>query len=365
MDKKEEEITKKEISKKVKGANSDKIVIAAIVIFCVVFAFAIFGVFYYNTSLKPIAKFDGGTLTVSEYTVYYKMYAQYLMYSGYSEDDIPNEIAQQAALEKILVTEAKNAGMKISDEDKKEIDEMFADKDTVEQYKSSGFDLVALKNIFYDNAIINSYIEKLKAEASEEDIVNYIKSTYGEDVDMKEYVTRHILFPTVNTSTGAALSDEEVAAAKTKAEEILARALNGENFEELAKDNSADSSASEGGLYKMYSDGRTDSAYTEAVKGLEIGKITPTLVKSSYGYHIIKLDSINDNGRINSENERASYINKKIANITVEKNLSINEDALNKAVEAITGKKTSENEATNNEATDGNQEVSNETKTEE
>lgn len=350
MEKNEEEVTKKAISKKVKGANTDKIIIASIVVFCVVFAFAIFGVFYYNTNLKPIAKFDGGTLTISEYTVYYKMYAQYLTYSGYSEEDIPNEIAQQAALEKILVTEAKNAGMKISDEDKKEIDDMFLEKETVEQYKQMGFDMTALKNVFYDNAIINQYIEKLQQEATNEEIESYIKTSYGEDADLTEYVTRHILFKTIDTNTRQPLSDDEKAAAKQKAEEVLARALNGEDFETLAKENSEDTTAQDGGLYKMYADGRTDSAYSKAVMELQVGGITATLVESSYGYHIIKLDNKVENGRLNSETERSSYVNRKITTITEEKNLQVDEIALKKVVETITGKKaTAENNAVENE----------------
>lgn len=349
MEKNDEEVTKKAISKKVKGDNTDKIVISGIVLFCVVFALAIFGIFYYNSNLKPIAKFDGGTLTISEYTVYYKMYAQYLTYSGYSEEEIPNEIAQQAALEKILVTEAKNSGIQISEEDKKEIDEMFQDENTVSQYKQMGFDLVALKDIFYNNSIINSYIDKLTEEATDEDIIAYIKSSYGEDADLTEYVTRHILFKTMDTSTRQPLSDEEKAAAKQKAEAVLTRALNGEDFETLAKENSEDSTAEEGGLYKMYADGRTDSAYSKAAMSLEVGGITATLVESSYGYHIIKLDDKIENGRANSETEREEYVNMKISNITEEKNLSIDSVALAKAVETITGKKaTNENNAVEN-----------------
>lgn len=351
MENKEQDVSKKEkkaISKKVKGANSDKIVIASIVIFCLVFAFAVFGIYYYNSNLKPIAKFDGGTLTISEYTVYYKMYAQYLAYCGYSEDEIPGEIAQQAALEKVLVTEAKNAGMTISEEDKQEVDEMFADEDTVAQYEAAGFDLTALRNIFYDNAIITAYVEKMQEEASDEDIINYIKTTYGEDANLTEYVTRHILFLTVDSSTGVDLSDDKKAEAKSKAESVLARALNGENFEELAKENSEDSTAADGGLYNMYLDDRTDDAYEAAVKQLQVGGITTALVESSYGYHIIKLDAINENGRANSETERSNYINKKIANITVEKNLVVDEEALAKAVETITGKTASEGNNTIN-----------------
>ncbi len=343
----------KQISKKLKGANSDKIIIGSIIAICLIVAFGLFGVYYYNSTLKPIAKFDGGTLTISEYTVYYKLYAQYLAYYGYSEEEIPDEIAQQAALEKILLVEAQNAGMTISEEDKQEIDQMFEDEESVAQYEENGFDLVALRQVFYNNCVITDYIDKLEAEATDEEVTDYIKSTYGESADLNEYVTRHILIKTIDSSYND-LSDEEKEIARQKAQDLLTRALNGEDFEQLARDNSEDSTASDGGKYLMYMDGYTDDAYETAVKGLQVGQITTSLVESSYGYHIIKLDAINENGRVNNTTDRSAYVNKKIADMTQEKNLEINEDAVIKAVETITGRKitTTNNDTTNNTTVD-------------
>ena len=345
---------KKEISKKVKGANTDKIVIASIVVVCLLVAFGIFGIYFYNSNLKPVAKFDGGSVTVSVYSVYYQMYAQYLAYYGYDEDKIPMEVAQQAALEKVLLVEAKNAGLTLTDEDKKEIDEMFENKEQLEYFEKQGFDIGALRQVYYNNCIITNYVKKLEDEATDEEILAYIKDTYGEEnPDLTEYTTRHILLLTVNSSTGASLSDEEVAAKKEKAEAILAQALNGGDFSTLAKENSEDSTATNGGLYTMYMDGNTDEAYANAVKELEVGGITTTLVKSAYGYHIIKLDSKTENGRLKNETERSAYINKKVANLTENRNLEINQTAVEKAVEAITGKKTSTSSTSeNNDSTD-------------
>jgi len=103
----------------------------------------------------------------------------------------------------------------------------------------------------------------------------------------------------------------------------------------------------------MYMDGNTDEAYANAVKELEVGGITTTLVKSAYGYHIIKLDSKTENGRLKNETERSAYINKKVANLTENRNLEINQTAVEKAVEAITGKKTSTSSTSeNNDSTD-------------
>ena len=85
---------------------------------------------------------------------------------------------------------------------------------------------------------------------------------------------------------------------------------------------------------------------------MQVGDIV--LVESTYGYHIIKLNSITENGRSKSEYDRENYVNGNLNNISVEKNFKVNEDKIKKAVEQITGKSSSsENttDATTNETT--------------
>jgi protein-export membrane protein SecD len=77
---------------------------------------------------------------------------------------------------------------------------------------------------------------------------------------------------------------------KQKAQEILGKALAGEDFAQLAKDNSEDGSAQEGGDLGFFGRGVMVPAFEEAVfsGSLENGKIYPELVKSEFGYHVIK-----------------------------------------------------------------------------
>ncbi|MEA3445986.1 MAG: peptidylprolyl isomerase [Bacteroidota bacterium] len=79
-------------------------------------------------------------------------------------------------------------------------------------------------------------------------------------------------------------------ASKEKAYAIYKRINDGEDFAELAKENSDDhGSATKGGELPMFGTGRMVPEFEEAAFKLEkVGELTP-VVKTTYGYHIIKL----------------------------------------------------------------------------
>ncbi|MEG1705304.1 MAG: peptidylprolyl isomerase [Clostridia bacterium] len=344
---KKEKIVKEKVAlsgeevKKVKlGMDIDKKIIIAITIIVVVVALSICGFFYWNNNMKPVAKFDGGSLNASEYTMYYKTFAPMLEQYGYNPNDIPMQIAEKAGTDKILIMKAKEAGVKLSDEDKKKVDELFTNEDQLKDFANRGIDPNKMKELYYNDYIISAYIAKVKSEIPDDDVSKYIKETYGEDTDMTEFITRHIVVTTQNATT-----DEQKVAVKAKIDAALVRVNAGEDFATLAKELSEDSTKNNGGLYKMYLDNNTSKEYVEAVKGLEVGKTTG-VVTASYGYHIIKLEEKNVNGRINSDSEREAIASKKIDEMSKKLNLKVDDNILKKLVEKITGIKANSNPET-------------------
>ncbi len=99
------------------------------------------------------------------------------------------------------------------------------------------------------------------------------------DEDIQKYISEH---PELNTT-------EEK---KTKANEVLQRLKNGEDFAALAKEFSDDpGSKDKGGLYEGVTEGGGfDKAFEAAALGLEPGKFTQELVVTPFGFHIIKLE---------------------------------------------------------------------------
>ena len=348
MSKEEKVIDTKPIVKKeekVKKPISEKVIIFGIIAAILVVAFGIFGFYFYKTSMLAVATYDGGKVTKSEFAIYYKTFQPMLTYYGYPESMIPDQIANKAALDEIILKEKKKEGVTIPEDRKKEIDEQFNDKEQLKQLEAQGINAEQMKQLYYSDAIISAYIDKKVAEADDNEVIEYIKAN-NENPDLTSFETSHILFKTTG-DTGAALSDEEKAAKKAKAEETLNRVKAGEDFAALAKELSEDTGTKDdGGNYTVYMDNQTEENYANAVKGMKAGDVV--LVESSYGYHVIKLNNIVENGRAKSENDREAYVNEKINKISDEKHFEIKKENLAKAVEQITGKSSSKEESTNN-----------------
>jgi foldase protein PrsA len=76
--------------------------------------------------------------------------------------------------------------------------------------------------------------------------------------------------------------------AKAKAEDLLNQIKNGADFAEIAKANSEDSSASNGGDLGFVEKGQTVPEFEEEAFKLENGQVSG-IVKTQYGFHIIKV----------------------------------------------------------------------------
>ncbi len=94
------------------------------------------------------------------------------------------------------------------------------------------------------------------------------------------------------------------AEAEKRAAEILQQAQAGADFSDLAKEYSEDpGSAEQGGDLDWFQKGAMVEEFEKAAFELSVGEITDHLVKTSYGYHIIKKTDEKEGGEI-----RASHI---------------------------------------------------------
>lgn len=83
--------------------------------------------------------------------------------------------------------------------------------------------------------------------------------------------------------------DADPETVKKKAEDVLARVKKGEDFAELAKQFSFDGSAAQGGLMRWFGKGRMVKEFEESAFSMQKGQ-TSDLVKTKFGYHIIRVD---------------------------------------------------------------------------
>lgn len=130
---------------------------------------------------------------------------------------------------------------------------------------------------------------------------NFKKTTKITDDQMKKYYednkkdfyedkvkASHILISTIDENNKP-LSDAKKAEAKKKAEDVLKKAKNGEEFAALAKEYSDDKgSGANGGDLDFFEKGKMVPEFETAAWGLKVGEISE-LVETQFGYHIIKV----------------------------------------------------------------------------
>ena len=314
----------------------EKVIIFSIIFCLLMIVIAIFIIVYSRTNLVKLATYEGGEVTGEEYTVYYKMFAPLLAYWQYPAEIIPSQIANKAALDEILLKEAKKLNLKITAEDKAKVDATFKDENQVASLKKSGVDLEKARKLYYNDYVITYYIDTLKEKFSDEELLTHLQTKY-KDEDHNEYVTRHILFKTID-DMGTKFKDDKLQEVIAKANNALVRINAGEDFATVAKEVSEDTGSKEnGGKHIMYDDGITVKQYVDTVKNLEVGKYTTSLVETSYGYHIIYLEAKNENGRINSEVIKDELADKKIQELSTAYNLYLDNNRLITFTEELTG----------------------------
>jgi len=145
-----------------------------------------------------------------------------------------------------------------------------------------------------------------KVEATTEDVRKYYDEHQKDFATPEERQAAHILI-----AVATAASQAEQDAAKAKAEQLLQQVRgNPAKFAELAKLNSQDpGSATNGGDLGFFGRGMMVKPFDEAAFALKQGEISG-LVKSDFGYHIIKLLAVKPAKLLSFDEAREGVANK-------------------------------------------------------
>jgi peptidyl-prolyl cis-trans isomerase D len=145
-----------------------------------------------------------------------------------------------------------------------------------------------------------------KIEVSKEDVRKYYEEHQNDFGTPEQRRAAHILISVSATATQA-----EQDAAEAKAEQLLQEVRqNPAKFAELARKNSQDpGSAANGGDLGFFGRGMMVKPFDDAVFALKIGEISG-LVKSDFGYHIIRLVAVKPSRALPFDEAREGIFNK-------------------------------------------------------
>ncbi len=103
-------------------------------------------------------------------------------------------------------------------------------------------------------------------------------------------------------------SAEVIAQRQARAEAALARVKGGEDFVAVAREISEDGNKAQGGVIGLRPADRLPDLFVEAVKTLRPGDVSPTLLRSGAGFHVLKLIARQDGAAFTITQTHARHI---------------------------------------------------------
>lgn len=321
-----------ELKRKLSAGSKDAVIVFSIVASMILICLAIVFYYFFNVTNAKMATYKGGKVTRQEYEIQYKLMASQM--KG-TKEEIREDLIDNIVVNKILVAKFNEEKMTLSDTNKKLISDFKANKETISSYTSLGIAEEDIINLYTNVVMANQYSEAIQAKVSDANIKAAIIAKDGAKANMNSYVTRHILYAFTDSATG---ETKDKKTQKAKADAMLARVKKGEDFATLAKANSEDTgSSSDGGKVEMVPDTLFGAAeYVAAMLTLKPGEVYSKVVESSYGYHIIKLDSIKVGGRITDSNVKSNYSYLVVMNMLKDVNVKLNKANIEKVEKGLT-----------------------------
>lgn len=208
---------------------------------------------------------------------------------------VENHTLEQMIDEVLMLQEAKNLGLEPNDkeitDEIKSFKESFGSEGEYRKFlAANGLSETKVKDLVRQQMIVEALINHINQDVGdigETDVRAYYDENKEHFTRPEERRVRHIL---ISSGDGSDRSDVE---AKVEAMRIVERLQAGEDFAALVAEKSDDpGSKASGGEYTFGRGQGFVQEFEDAAFTLTEGKITSEPVRTSFGYHIIKLEEI-------------------------------------------------------------------------
>jgi len=231
--------------------------------------------------------------------------------------ELQGEALQELIEEELLYQEAQRQKIKIAQSElERQVAMMKRDFSSGADFQralaSAGLSLRLLKARLERRFLIKKIYQKEileKVKVTDSDLRAYFEENRTKFVIPKQFLVRHIL---ISVKPGAMVAGWQ--AGLKKAQEVYSRLMAGEDFVQLARQVSADSSSRElGGYLGWLHKGQLIPELDKVVTKMKVGEISKP-IRSIYGFHILKLEAERPRKQLSFDEINHQKLKKKLMN---------------------------------------------------
>jgi peptidyl-prolyl cis-trans isomerase SurA len=235
---------------------------------------------------------------------------------GGTPPPVTDELRQQAleslVEERVIVTHARESGLKVDDAELDRAVQSVATQNKLtlselrNRLRADGIDYATFRASLRDQMLVERVRERevgMRTRVLDADIDKYLASRNAASARDSELNVAQIL---VTVPEGA--SAEAAAERKARAEAALARVLGGEDFALVAREMSEDGNRARGGEIGLRPASRLPDLFVEQVRDLKAGQVSPAVLRSGAGWHVLKLLERRDSSGLRVTQTRARHI---------------------------------------------------------
>jgi peptidyl-prolyl cis-trans isomerase SurA len=209
------------------------------------------------------------------------------------EPELRKQVLDSLVEERVLITYARDSGARVDDAELDRAVQSVAAQNQLtmpqlrERLRQEGLDYARFRANLRDQMLVERVREREvqgRIKVSDKEIDDLIDKQRASMQGEVEYNVAQIL---VTVPEGA--SEAVVAERLARARAAQQRVRDGEDFATVAKQVSEDGNRQRGGEIGPKPASRLPDVFVEAVKSLQPGQVTPTLLRTGAGFHLLKL----------------------------------------------------------------------------
>jgi peptidyl-prolyl cis-trans isomerase SurA len=228
------------------------------------------------------------------------------------DDELKQEVLNALIDERVIVTYARDSGMRLDDA---EIERAMANvaaqnqltpQQLRERLRREGIDYARFRKNVRDQLLVERTRERevqQRIRISDPEIDAWLDKQRAAAGNSTEYNLAQVLV-VVPENAPAKVVEER----RARAEAALERLRKGEAFEAVAREVSDDTNRAKGGEIGARPASQLPDIFVDAVRTLKVGEFTPTLLRSSAGFHVLKVLSRTEAGAFTVTQTRARHV---------------------------------------------------------